>query len=148
MSQDRKTLLRDIKLLQQLIPGEDYALYIKQCQQNNLQYVPSHGFLPAMDENHPKSLNDVELNVLSKARTSYLNNFFIPNIVEKQPDILKRKPEESTQKAIERWTESIKEAKTPGKLKTIIEDINRRRKSTSKSASKKKSSFWRKLMGK
>jgi hypothetical protein len=143
----RKTLLKQIRSLQQLIPGEDYALYIKQCEQKNLQFVSPHSFFPAMDENSPGSLNDVELNVLCKARKNYLENVFIPVIVEKQMQILKSNPRESDKQAVSRWTELISSCQSPDKLITLIEDINRRKKPMAKSGRASKKPLWKKVLG-
>ena len=65
MNSDRQTLLKDIKALQLLIPGDHYQMYSKQAQQKNLKFVSKHEFFPAMDEKSPRSLNDIEYNVLS-----------------------------------------------------------------------------------
>ncbi len=144
MSNNRAALLRDIKSLQLLIPGDDYDLYIKQSQQKNLEYVSPHGFLPAMDENNPKSLNDVELNVLSNSKKSYLDNIFIPVIVEKQAHILKESKKESAKSAVDRWTKNIKKSQTPSQLKSVIEKINLLMKSNNKHSKK---SFWKRVLG-
>ncbi len=147
MSKNRKELLNDIKSLQQLIPGDDYAIYLKQAQQKNLQYIPKFQFLPAMDEKYPKSLNDVELNVLSRSKLNYLNNIFTPIVVEKNVHILMEKKQESEKAAIERWTESIKKAQNPSQLRSVIEKINRRMKSQSKNKKANKKSFLKRLLG-
>ena len=147
MSKNRNELLRDIKSLALLIPGDDYDLYIKQTQQKNLDYVPPYGFLPAMDEKSPKSLNDVELNVLSKSKQNYFNNIFIPIIVEKQAHILKDDKKESEKSAVARWTDLIKKAQTPNQLKSVIEKINLRMKSKTKGKNAQKKPFWKKILG-
>jgi hypothetical protein len=147
MSKNRNELLRDIKSLALLIPGDDYDLYIKQTQQKNLDYVPPFGFLPAMDEKNPKSLNDVELNVLSKSKQNYVNNIFIPVIVEKQAHILKDDKKESEKSAVARWTDLIKKAQTPNQLKSVIEKINLRMKSQTKGKNSQNKSFWKKILG-
>ncbi len=100
-----------------------------------------------MDENSPGSLNDVELNVLCKARKNYLENVFIPVIVEKQMQILKSNPRESDKQAVSRWTELISSCQSPDKLITLIEDINRRKKPMAKSGRASKKPLWKKVLG-
>lgn len=144
MSKSRKELLQDIKSLQRLMPGREYDIYIKQAQQKNLDYIPRHQFLPAMDENAPKSLNDVELNVLSISKKKYLDNIFTPVIVEKQANILIDKKGESKEAAIKRWTDVIKQTQAPDELQKVIEKLNQRKGSATKSKKKKKS-FWQNI---
>jgi len=145
MLKKRKDLLQAIKSLQQLIPGDDYGVYSKQAQLKYLEYIPSHTFLPAMSESSPKSLNDVELNVLSKSKYNYLKNIFIPTVVEKQAHILVGRTHETEDKAIERWTEVIKKSASPEELIRTINAINHLKKQKKKSTKKK--SFWQKLFG-
>ncbi len=145
MSKNRSELLQNIKSLQRLMPSEDYSLYIKQAQQKYLQFVPPHSFLPAMDEKSPKSLNDVELNVLSKSRNSYLNNAFIPGIVEKQPEILKDSASDSVSDAIERWSDKIRKAASPEQLIRLINQINQRKRLGSTNQTSKP--FWKRIFG-
>ena len=147
MTKTRQTLLNEIQSLQQLIPGENYAMYIKQCGHKHLQFVSPVGFLPAMDENRPATLNDVELNVLSMARKNYLENVFMPVIVEKQIKALKLGPHESDKDTIARWMDLIITAQSPDKLIKIIEDVNRRRGPSEKSGASSKKSFWKKMLG-
>lgn len=145
MIKNRAELIQAIKSLQRLMPSDDYSEYLKQAQQKYLQYIPPHQFLPSMDEKSPKSLNDVELNVLSKSRSNYLNNVFIPTVVEKQPHILKEAAAETESEAIERWSASIKQAKSPEELIKLIGRINLLKK-TDNSGGKKKS-FWQRIFG-
>ena len=145
MIKNRTELVQAIKSLQRLIPGDDYSLYIEQAQRKYLNYVPSHSFLPAMDEKSPKSLNDVELNMLSRARHNYLNNVFIPTIAEKQPEILKDGARETTSEAIERWSKNIKSAKSPYELMKLISSINRRKKG--QQDNKVNKPWWKRLFG-
>ncbi len=147
VSRSRSKLLQDIKLLQQLIPASEYDLYIKQAKHNNLVYVSQHNFLPAMDEKSPKSLNDVELNVLSMSKRKYIDNIFTPVVVEKQVHILKDGKGESTEAAIERWTQKIKKAQDPEQLKAVIEQINRRKKSSAGSKKGQNKPFLKKILG-
>lgn len=145
MSKTRKELLKDIKSLQQLMPGKEYDVYIKQTQQRHLEYIPQHRFLPAMDENAPKFLNDIELNVLSLSKKKYINNIFKPVIVEKQAHILIEKKGDSLESSIKRWTETIKQTQTPSELKQVIEKINKLKKSSNNK--KRKKPFWKKIFG-
>jgi len=145
MKHNRTALIQTIKELQRLIPSDDYSEYIKQAQLKYLQYIPPHRFLPAMDERSPKSLNDVELNVLSKARRNYLDIVFIPTVVEKQPEILKDSASETTDEAIDRWTQAIKKAQAPDALMMLINQINQRKKSHA--SKQKKPSLWKKILG-
>ncbi len=145
MKNNRTTLIQTIKELQRLIPSDDYSEYLKQAQLKYLQYIPPHRFLPAMDEKSPKSLNDVELNVLSKAKSNYLNNVFMPTIAEKQPEILKDSAAETKGEAIDRWVATVKQAKTPAELMRLINTINQRKKRTG--SKRKPTSFWKKIFG-
>jgi len=145
MAKNRKDLLQNIKSLQQLIPGDNYGVYIKQAQLKYLDFIPDHRFLPAMNDNSPKSLNDVELNVLSKSKQNYLNNIFIPTVVEKQAEILIGRQRETKDEAVERWTETIKKVGSPDELIKVINSINHLKKSKGKK--KQKKSFWQKLFG-
>ncbi len=146
MIKTRKELLASIKSIQQLMPGKEYDIYIKQAQQKYLDYIPRHRFLPAMDEHSPKSLNDVELNVLSLSKKKYFDNIFTPIVVEKQAHILIDKAGESKEAAVNKWTEIIKKIQTIDELKKIIEKINLRKKSSVKKKKVKKS-FWDKIFG-
>ncbi len=147
VSRSRSKLLQDIKLLQQLIPAAEYDLYIKQAKQKNLVYVSQHSFLPAMDEKSPKSLNDVELNVLSMSKRRYIDNIFTPVVVEKQVHILKDAKGESAEAAVARWTQRIKKTQDSEQLKAVIEQINRRKRSSSGSKKDKKKPFLKKILG-
>jgi hypothetical protein len=142
----RKELLASIKSIQQLMPGKEYDLYIKQAQQKHLDYIPRHRFLPAMDENSPKSLNDVELSVLSLSKRKYFDNIFTPIIVERQAHILIDKKGESKEAAVSNWTETIRKIQTIDELKKTIEKINLRKKSSIKKKKVEKS-FWDKIFG-
>jgi len=145
MNNTRPELIKTIKALQRLMPSDDYSLYIKQAQQKYLQYIPAHRFLPAMDEKSPKSLNDVELNVLSKSRFNYLNNVFIPSVVEKQPHILKETSRETESEAIDHWIENIKKAPSTEHLIKLINRVNQLKKT--QASSRKQPSFWKKIFG-
>lgn len=144
MKKTRKGLLDTIQSLQQLIPGDDYGVFIKHANLKYLDFIPDHQFLPSMNESLPKSLNDVELNVLAKSKKNYRENIFLPTVVEKQPKILidKRKSETASE-AVDRWLENIKQAKTPDELVKVINAINKLKKQGSQS--KRKKSFWQQL---
>lgn len=146
MNSNRQTLLKDIKALQLLIPGDHYKLYIKQAQQKNLKFISKHEFFPAMDEKSPRSLNDIELNVLSSSKRNYMDNIFLPSIVEKQASTLIDKPGEQESSAVNRWTEMIKKAQTAAQLMAIIKQLNQRRKSSANKTGKQKS-LWKRILG-
>jgi hypothetical protein len=145
MNKNRTELLKTIKALQRLMPSDDYSQYFKQAQHKYLKYIPPHQFLPAMDEKSPKSLNDVELNVLSKSRFNYLKNIFIPTVADKQPHILKETRRDTESEAIERWSKKISNVQSPDELIKLINRVNLLKKSTG--YGHKKTSFWKSLFG-
>ena len=144
MSKTRKELLVGIKSIQRLMPGKEYDIYTKLAEQKHLDYIPPHRFLPSMDDKSPKSLNDIELSVLTLSKKKYIENIFTPIIVEKQPQILVEKKGETKSEAIDRWTDMIKKIQTVEDLKAIIEKLNYL-KSTAPNGKKDKKSFWQKL---